>query len=310
MVITTGNKWTTASLVVSSKKWRQLLRPRVKNTVPGELSKNVKELRLAMGLTQQQFAHKMHTAITTIARWETGRAPRGKSLLDLAKLAQEGSMPELAAKFFNRLCSEFGDVVRDGYRELVEANWRESSGMKRMDPLALRGLVDTLRDLARVAAEFDAQNFSLEQALKAGKEVQNGVRRIAELVLIDGERALWGPSPAGRQPAPNRNRLKCCDRALVRLIIEVKLVRLASARRTLRKASQQLICPFEVFAWPLNRNYSKFRSGPSTASFPTPAIPERTTGPWIGWPAASANSASKSRCSHAATGPWWTAIFG
>jgi transcriptional regulator with XRE-family HTH domain len=63
------------------------------------ISEAVRELRTALGETQQQFAHRMKTAIRTIARWETIQPPQGETLNQMAILARRSGLSALAGKF-------------------------------------------------------------------------------------------------------------------------------------------------------------------------------------------------------------------
>ena len=66
-----------------------------------EISAAVVALRKALGgLTQQQLASDvLHCAISSVARWETSDPPRGKILRDLARVAQENALHDLATTF-------------------------------------------------------------------------------------------------------------------------------------------------------------------------------------------------------------------
>lgn len=75
---------------------------------PNSITDAVKGLRTGLGETQQQFAYRMKTAISTIARWETVRPPRGKALAQLFRLAAEKDLLELAAIFHHALLNEYG----------------------------------------------------------------------------------------------------------------------------------------------------------------------------------------------------------
>lgn len=58
---------------------------------PGKPRTHAAELRAALGLTQEQFAHMIHVSFTTVSRWENGRtAPRGMggTLLALVERAR------------------------------------------------------------------------------------------------------------------------------------------------------------------------------------------------------------------------------
>lgn len=69
--------------------------PDVKKTVAAA----VKELRTALGETQEQFAVRMKTVVRTISRWEGNRPPRGDVLRALARLAEKANRPDLATIF-------------------------------------------------------------------------------------------------------------------------------------------------------------------------------------------------------------------
>jgi transcriptional regulator with XRE-family HTH domain len=83
------------------------MRP-TKQTPLGELSQGVKNLREVLGQTQQQFALTLGTAITTIARYETGREPHGRSLASLAEVAEKHGYKRLAKTFRTALVKELG----------------------------------------------------------------------------------------------------------------------------------------------------------------------------------------------------------
>jgi transcriptional regulator with XRE-family HTH domain len=91
------------------------LRPRKKRNDIGELSQAVKALREALGQTQQQFANTLNTAITTIARYETGRPPQGQFLARLAEVASQNNQLKLADVFRGALTRELGSWDSAGY---------------------------------------------------------------------------------------------------------------------------------------------------------------------------------------------------
>jgi transcriptional regulator with XRE-family HTH domain len=59
----------------------------------------VKELRLALGDTQQQFAQRLGLAISTVVRYESTRAPRGPALAQMVKLAIENGFLNIGRRF-------------------------------------------------------------------------------------------------------------------------------------------------------------------------------------------------------------------
>ncbi len=68
-----------------------------------EISQAIRELRQSLGLTQQEFAYRVPTAIRTVARWENNQPPRGKALVRLAQLAQSQDLREIAGKLIGAL---------------------------------------------------------------------------------------------------------------------------------------------------------------------------------------------------------------
>jgi transcriptional regulator with XRE-family HTH domain len=61
-----------------------------------------------VGETQQEFAHRLGTAVRTIARWEKVRAPSGASLARLEGLASANGHLDLASLFGDALAAELG----------------------------------------------------------------------------------------------------------------------------------------------------------------------------------------------------------
>jgi DNA-binding transcriptional regulator YiaG len=86
-------------------------------------AKAVIELRNALKLTQQRFAGEvMKTAITTIARWETGNpAPRGDALLKLADVAWAAGQINLSDAFTMMYLEEIVPLVR--MAKVRRINW-------------------------------------------------------------------------------------------------------------------------------------------------------------------------------------------
>jgi transcriptional regulator with XRE-family HTH domain len=68
-----------------------------------ELSQAVRDLRSAIGVTQQEFASRFPTAIRTVARWENNQPPRGQALVRLAQMAAGLGHEELAGRFVQAL---------------------------------------------------------------------------------------------------------------------------------------------------------------------------------------------------------------
>lgn len=91
------------------------MRPRTKQRELGELSQAVRKLREALGQTQQQFAHTLGTAITSIARYETGREPHGRPLARMAQVAADQGLEDLALTFRRALTRELGTWDSTGF---------------------------------------------------------------------------------------------------------------------------------------------------------------------------------------------------
>lgn len=57
----------------------------------------VKEIREAMGLTQEDFAHKLGTSVSTVNRWENGKNRPGRMATRLLEMmADKIRQPELS----------------------------------------------------------------------------------------------------------------------------------------------------------------------------------------------------------------------
>jgi transcriptional regulator with XRE-family HTH domain len=70
-----------------------------KQTVRSDVQRTLIEMRRLLGYSQQALAVAMGKALVTIARWETTAPPRGNTLLELRKFAEDHQMPEIAARF-------------------------------------------------------------------------------------------------------------------------------------------------------------------------------------------------------------------
>ena len=89
-----------------------------------EVQQALLRLRSRLGLTQQALAVQLGIAITTVARWETSRPPRGAMLLKLAWFSTQKNCKEEAAIFQKHVDREItGDVEEDvwawGVREIL-----------------------------------------------------------------------------------------------------------------------------------------------------------------------------------------------
>jgi transcriptional regulator with XRE-family HTH domain len=78
-----------------------------------EVTKAVRDLRVKLEDTQQQFATRMNMAISTVVRYELSRPPRGKVLAQLERMAMEHGFDEEAAVFRRALRQELGITMAD-----------------------------------------------------------------------------------------------------------------------------------------------------------------------------------------------------
>jgi transcriptional regulator with XRE-family HTH domain len=79
------------------------------------ISQAIRDLRQALGISQQELASRTKMAIRTIARWEVEQPPHGKALLTLADVAQINRQHEIADVFRRALEDEIviGGVTAD-----------------------------------------------------------------------------------------------------------------------------------------------------------------------------------------------------
>ncbi len=66
------------------------------------------ELRSRLGLTQQEFAHRLGISIRAVANYDSGKPPNSKSLSALQRLANEAGEADLAATFEAELSRSLG----------------------------------------------------------------------------------------------------------------------------------------------------------------------------------------------------------
>ena len=83
------------------------------SSVPGRdpvvVRQAVRSLRERFRETQQQFAARMGWAISTVVRYELSRAPKGKALAELLRLAAQNGFDDLAETFRFQLVGEYNN---------------------------------------------------------------------------------------------------------------------------------------------------------------------------------------------------------
>ena len=90
------------------------MRPRENNTPLSAAGEAVKALRQHLKMTQQRFAQEVGISINSIARYETGRTPRGRILITLQDLALRVGRQDLYEQFSSALVLEIGIPVTTG----------------------------------------------------------------------------------------------------------------------------------------------------------------------------------------------------
>jgi len=89
------------------------------------LNTAVKELRRALGLSQQIFATQLGLSIRAVVNYEKDRAPTARALAQLEQLASHSSHPELARIFRDALGNELGFGMADRQPLSAEEHYLE-----------------------------------------------------------------------------------------------------------------------------------------------------------------------------------------
>src|SRR4051812_10859402 len=101
----------------SSRAWNATVEvertmiPREENPILTEeekakVTEAVRELRLALGESQQAFAERLKASVRSVARYETVRPPRGRPLAQLRSIAEEEGLNGIAAVLDEALTQE------------------------------------------------------------------------------------------------------------------------------------------------------------------------------------------------------------
>lgn len=144
------------------------------------ISEALVQLRAGLKETQQQFANRMHTAITTIARYETSRPPKGKVLAELERIAIENDLPDCAAVFRAALAKELGAPPPRRKVHLNPQRWHEKSSLPDLYERCVRNANLKGLKVAAVRMEFDRSDGTTLVADLAVPEDQkvNRVKRV------------------------------------------------------------------------------------------------------------------------------------
>ena len=108
---------------------------------PKPIQNAVRRLRKALGETQEQFAHRLKTAVRTIARYEGERPPTGLVLAQLKQLADANDLQDVANVFHDAILRELG---QDHIQNLGEFYSMTLTKPEEIRPV--RALVEALRN--------------------------------------------------------------------------------------------------------------------------------------------------------------------
>jgi transcriptional regulator with XRE-family HTH domain len=128
----------------------------------------VKELRSILQMSQQALAVKLNVAVRTVARWETGVAPKGKALAMLLRLALEAGTDETASVF---------QVFNEALKEELSVN--VSNTLAAPETELEKALTCSLIILMRVDPSQWPEGENPVHAVI--REVDNGMEKLVEL---------------------------------------------------------------------------------------------------------------------------------
>jgi transcriptional regulator with XRE-family HTH domain len=77
--------------------------------VSGALAQVLRQLRMTLGESQEQFAHRVQSSVRTIARWEGGQSsPSVPAIVKLTQIAESNGVHPVAAVLADSLAMEIG----------------------------------------------------------------------------------------------------------------------------------------------------------------------------------------------------------
>jgi len=182
-------------------------------------SRALTELRTSLGDSMQQFANRLHIALTTVGRYETSNPPpRGKALRRFYLLAKKHGHP--SAKVFAAAMAQekeqqferrrMGDILGplnvkaagETLKEAVEAHEAQRKLMEQIVSVPQQ-------ELTRLVGELEAQKAQrklMEQIVSVPRQeltrlfnqVDEHFRKLADLLLVGGRKEL--EQPEGEEP--------------------------------------------------------------------------------------------------------------
>jgi transcriptional regulator with XRE-family HTH domain len=136
------------------------------------LNAAVKELRRALGLSQQAFATQLGLSIRAVVNYEKDRSPTARALAQLEQLASDNDHPELAHIFRDALGNELGFGMSDrpplsGEELCVNRAFRRCVFENPRSPIALK--IRTLLQpyVAQIKKEDEHSSRTLDKRRKA-----------------------------------------------------------------------------------------------------------------------------------------------
>lgn len=154
----------------------------LKRTDDAELRRVVRELRLAMGHTQQSFANFLGLSIATVVRYEISRAPKGRALAKLAKVAEEAGLHDIARRLHEALAEQLGrpDLgwqITPHPRNASEATWVIALLHALRDPKHAPVLPKLARLLRKPLEDAVAQGLANKTALEEFRRLLEQAQR-------------------------------------------------------------------------------------------------------------------------------------
>ena len=139
------------------------------------LAQAVRQLRLALGETQEAFARRLQTTVRTVARYESTAPRSGLVLTRLAQIAASNRQPELAQVFQDALVAEVGEEY---VRSTVD--FYTETFTKPAEILAVGALVEAMRN-PRHASIAAAARQALAPLMEEQKRRREQMRRAIDL---------------------------------------------------------------------------------------------------------------------------------
>jgi transcriptional regulator with XRE-family HTH domain len=152
-----------------------LLAPGTRKNVTAAL----RDLRSAMGLSQEAFAHRLGKTVRTVARYESSGPIGWDALLELAAVAEHEALPNSAT------------LLRSAAEELMKRHFAEYFGPKLERWLTLFPHADEITGIVReadaVLRNFDPQRSS-EEVAELLALLKSRLHRLSSLLGTEGPR--------------------------------------------------------------------------------------------------------------------------